>query len=344
LEVKLEVKLEANLELKLENAAGMVARVTRYGAILMGLDVPDREGIPTDVVLGFETPEGYRGEHPFFGATVGRVANRIAGARFTLDGVEHLLAKNDGEHSIHGGARGFDKYDWEATQGEGAEGAWVRFTRTSPDGEEGYPGTLEAAVTYRVTPASELIIEMTATTDRPTIVNLANHTYWNLAGHASGDVLDHELTLSSDHYTPNDATVVPEGTIAPLAGTPYDFTRPKKIGRDLAQAGGARPGYDVNFIVNGNGGELRPVARATAPRSGITMDLLATEHGVQLYTANFLDGTLRGKGGAAYARHAGFCLETQKYPDAIHHPEWPSPILRPGQAYRHVMVHRFSAQ
>jgi aldose 1-epimerase len=327
----------------LENAAGMVAMLTPYGATLMALDVPDRGGRSTDVVLGFPEPGDYQRDHPCFGATVGRVANRIAGARFTLDGVEHLLAKNDGPHAIHGGVRGFDKHVWEATPGEGAGGAWVSFTRTSPDGEEGYPGTLEATVTYRVTPASELVIEMSATTDRVTLVNLAHHSYWNLEGHASGDVLGHDLQLFCDHYTPNGATLVPSGTIEPVGGTPYDFTKPRKIGRDLAKMGGDPPGYNVNFVVNGRAGELRPVARAEAPTSGIVMEVLSTEHGVQLYTANYLDGTLKGKSGARYARHAGFCLETQKYPDAIHHPEWPAPILRPGQAYRHVMVHRFSA-
>ncbi len=325
----------------------MAARLTDHGATLVALDVPDRAGRPTDVVLGFDTLDGYRGDHPCFGATVGRVANRIAGARFALDGEEYALAKNDGPHTIHGGARGFDRRVWAATTGEGPEGAWVSFTRTSSDGEEGYPGTVEASVTYRLTPANELVIEMGATTDRPTLVNLAHHSYWNLAGHASGDVLGHVLQLSSDHYTPNDATRVPRGTIEPVAGTPHDFTRPKRLGQDLARTGGDPAGYDVNFVVTGRpwrAGELRKVARVEAPASGIVMDLSATEPGVQLYTANFLDGTLRGKGGASYGRHAGFCLETQKYPDAVHHPEWPSPILRPGERYRHVMVHRFSVR
>ena len=217
----------------------------------------------------------------------------------------------------------------------------MSFSRTSPDGEEGFPGNLDVHVVYRLTPHDELVIEMSATTDRPTLVNLSHHAYWNLAGHASGDVLGQELQLFCDSYTPNDATHVPRGTIEPVLGTPYDFTTPKPIGRDLDRGAS---GYNENFVVNGRAGELRPVALAFAPASGIVMEVLATEPGVQLYTANYLDGTLRGKGGTAYARHAAFCLETQKFPDAIHHPGWPSPILRPGEVYRHVMVHRLSTR
>jgi aldose 1-epimerase len=328
----------------LESAAGMSARLTGHGATLMALEVPDRRGRPTDVVLGFDAPARYRGDHPCFGATVGRVANRIACACFTLDGAEYALAKNDGPNALHGGPCGFDKRDWEASDGDGPEGAWVRFLRTSPAGEEGYPGTLQASVTYRVTPARELVIEMRATTDRPTIVNLAHHSYWNLSGHASGDVLGHELQLFCELHTPSGASRVPTGTIERVAGTAYDFTRPKRIERALAEMGGDPPGCDVNFVVSGEAGVLRPVARLEDPVSGIVMELSSTEPGVQLYTANHLDGTLRGKGGAAYARHAGLCLETQKYPDAIHHPEWPSPVLRPGEVYSHVMVHRFSTR
>ncbi len=309
----------------------------------MQLSVPDRAGKPTDVVLGFDRVEDYRRDHPCFGATVGRVANRIGGGGFTLDGRDYVLAKNDGQNTLHGGARGFDKRVWEATSGEDASGSWVCFARTSPDGEEGFPGNLDATVTYRLTPSSELVIEMTATTDQPTLVNLAHHTYWNLGGHASGDVLGQELQLFCDHYTPNGATHVPTGAIEPVAGTPYDFTRPKAIGQDLPGGGGV-PGYNENFVVNGEQGELRPVARAWDPRSGIAMELLATAPGVQLYTANYLDGTVKGKGGAAYARYAGFCLETQSFPDSIHHPGWPSTVLRPAEIYHHRMIHRFSAR
>jgi aldose 1-epimerase len=328
----------------LKNAAGMTAKITNYGTILTELWVPDRSGKMADVVLGFDKPEDYFKEHPFFGATAGRVANRIGNAKFTLDGKEYALAANNGPHTLHGGAKGFDKYAWDATSGEGAEGAWVSFTRTSPDGEEGFPGTVKATVTYTLTPKNELKVEMTATTDKPTLVNLAHHTYWNLAGHGSGAVLGQELQLHCDRYTPGDATLVPKGTIDPVAGTPFDFTKAKKIGQDLAKTGGDPVGYDTNFVVNGKAGELRPAARAADPASGRVMELLTTEPGVQFYTGNFLNGSVKGKGGAIYAKHSGFCLETQKYPDAIHHPEWPSPILRPGETYRHVMVHRFSTQ
>src|SRR6185295_1803219 len=221
-----------------------------------------------------------------------------------------------------------------ATRSSGADGDWVSFTRTSPDGEEGFPGTVKATVLYRLTPKNELVVEMTATTDKPTLVNLAHHTYWNLGGHGSGPVLGQVMQLFCDRYTPGDETLVPKGSIDPVAGTPYDFTQPKKIGLDLEKTGGKPTGYDTNFVVNGKAGELRPAAKVVDPGSGRVMELLTTEPGVQFYTGNFLDGSVKGKGGAVYAKHAGFCLETQKYPDAIHHPEWPSPILRPGEAYR----------
>ena len=328
----------------LKNAAGMTAKFTNYGTILTELHVPDRDGKFGDVVLGFERAEDYLKGHPFFGAVAGRVANRIGNASFTLDGKEYPLAKNNGPHTLHGGKKGFDKHVWDATQGDGPEGAWISFTRTSPDGEEGFPGTLKATVLYRLTPKNELVVEMTATTDKPTLVNLAHHTYWNLAGQGSGPVLGQEMQLFCDRYTPGDDTLVPKGTIEPVAGTPYDFTKPKKIGQDLEKTGGKPTGYDTNFVVNGKAGELRPAARVVDPGSGRVMELLTTEPGVQFYTGNFLDGSVKGKGGAVYMKHAGFCLETQKYPDAIHHPDWPSPILRPGETYRHVMVHRFSVQ
>jgi aldose 1-epimerase len=328
----------------LRNASGITAKFTNWGTILTELHVPGRDGKTADIVLGFDTVDEYLKPHPFFGAVAGRVANRIANASFTLDGKEYPLAKNNGPHTLHGGKRGFDKHAWAATQGDGPDGAWITFTRTSPDGEEGFPGTVKAAVTYRLTPKNELIIEMTATTDKPTLVNLANHTYWNLAGQGSGTVLGQEMQLFCDRYTPGDATLVPKGTIEPVAGTPFDFTKPKKIGQDIEKTGGNPTGYDTNFVINGKAGELRPAAKVVDPGSGRVMELFTTEPGVQFYTGNFLDGTVKGKGGAVYMKHAGFCLETQKYPDAIHHPDWPQPILRPGETYRHVMVNRFSVQ
>ena len=304
----------------------ITARLTDVGASLMALEVPDGRGRLEDVVLGFDEPQRYLENRPYFGCTTGRVANRIAGARFALDGREHRLAANDGRHHLHGGVQGFGRQLWESR----ASGDAVTFARTSPEGEDGYPGTLAVTVTYRL--AAELTIDMSATTDRATVVNLANHTYWNLAGHAAGDVRAHELEILADRYTPNDSTRGPVGTIEPVAGTRYDFRVPRVIGGE----------YDENFVVLGRAGELRTVARAREPRSGRRLEVLTTEPGVQLYTGNFLDGSVRGKGGVAYAKHGGFCLETQRFPDAVHHAEWPTVVLRPGETYRHAMVLRFS--
>ncbi len=329
----------------LKNAKGMVAKVTNYGTTLTELHVPDRNGRMGDVVLGFDSLDRYLQGHPFFGCIAGRVANRIAGAKFTLDGKEYALAANNGPNHIHGGRKGFDKHVWEAEAKETSDGPSVRMWRTSPDGEEGYPGNLAVTVTYTLTPANELRIEFTATTDKPTIVNLANHSYWNLAGHGSGDILGHELEIAADRYTPADAQLIPTGEIKAVAGTPFDFTKPKKIGAEHAKTGLPNTaGYDHNFVVNGKPGDLRPAVRACDPASGRVMELLTSAPGVQLYTANFLDSKTVGKGGAPYRKHGGFCLETQHYPDSIHKPDWPSVVLRPGETYRHVMVHRFSTR
>jgi aldose 1-epimerase len=311
-------------EFELESGA-IRARLTNVGATLMALEVPDARGRVEDVVLGFEHAAQYLWNRPYFGCTTGRVANRIAGARFELDGREYRLAANDGPHHLHGGTKGFSHHVWEARASAGA----VAFTRTSPDGEEGYPGTLRVEVIYRL--AEALTIDMSATSDRATIVNLANHTYWNLAGHAAGDIRGHELQIFADRYTPNDATLVSVGTIEPVAGTRFDFRSARAIGGD----------YDENFVVSGRAGEARTAARVHEPRSGRRLEVSSTEPGVQLYTGNFLDGTVRGKGGVAYGRNGGFCLETQRYPDAIHHPEWPGVVLRPGETYRHRVVMRF---
>lgn len=325
----------------LTNRNGLVAKLTNYGAILMELHVPDRNGRSADVVLGFDRPDIYAAGNPYFGATAGRCANRIARARFTLDGKEHQLTANDGVHHLHGGKRGFDKQLWEGRAGESSEGSFVEFSRTSPDGEEGYPGELKVVVTYLLTDKDELHVEMCAGSDRPTLCNLAHHTYWNLGGHGSGDVLNHELQLDCSRYTPADETLIPTGVLAPVAGTPLDFTRPKKVGRDYVKAGLPTAGYDHNFVVDSADGSVRRIARLRDPDSGRVMELYSGEPGVQLYTGNFLDGSMKGKHGVFYPRHAGLCLETQKFPDAIHHPEWPQPVLRPGRPYRHLMIHRF---
>jgi aldose 1-epimerase len=324
----------------LRNSGGMVAKITDYGTILTELHVPGREGKTADVVLGFDALEEYLKGHPFFGAIAGRVANRIAGGRFTLDGKEYALAVNNGPNHLHGGIRGFDKYVWEAEASDTPEGPSLRMTRTSPAGEEGYPGALRATVAYTLTERNELRIEMAAVTDAPTIVNLAHHTYWNLAGHGSGEILGHELRIDADRYTPADATLIPTGAIEPVADTPYDFRTPKKIGKDIDRV---ELGYDINFVVNGEPGTLRPAARAREPVSGRVLELHTTEPGVQLYTANKL-GLRKGKGGAEYGRYAGFCLETQHYPDSVNKPHWPTVVLRPGRTYRHVMAHRFTVE
>jgi aldose 1-epimerase len=325
----------------LTNRNGLIVRITNYGAIVTELHVPDRNGRLADVVLGFETPDRYRGAHPYFGAIVGRVANRIANAQFSLEGTRYAVAPNDAPHHLHGGRRGWDKVVWTATPADTAEGPSLELTYVSPDGEEGYPGTVRARTVYTLTHDNELKVEMQAATDRTTVVNMAHHSYWNLAGHDSGTVLDHVLTLYADRYTPG-TPMVPDGRVAPVAGTPFDFTTPKRIGRDLQATGGTPTGYDHNFVVNGDPNQLRPVARVEDPTSGRVMTVTANQPGVQFYTGNFLDGSQKGKG-ATYVRHAGLCLETQKFPNAINVEGWRDQvILRPGQPYRHVMVHAFS--
>jgi aldose 1-epimerase len=327
----------------LTNTNGLVAKITNYGAIVTELHVPDRTGRLGDVVAGFESLDGYLKPPPYFGAIVGRVANRIANAEFTLEGARYTLAANDKPHHLHGGRKGWDKVVWSATPMDTADGPSLQLTYVSKDGEEGYPGTVTARTVYTLTHANELRVDMEATTDKPTLVNMAHHGYWNLGGHASGTILDHELTLYADRYTPG-APMVPYGETQPVAGTPFDFTSAKPIGRDLARTGGTPIGYDHNFVVNGDPNQLRPVARLKDPRSGRVMTLAADQPGVQFYTGNFLDGSLTGKG-ATYVQHAALCLETQKFPNAINVPGWRDQvILRPGQTYRHRVVHTFTVE
>ena len=327
----------------LTNRHGLTARITNYGAIMTELYVPDRTGALSDVVLGFDNLDAYVAGHPYFGAIVGRVANRIGNAQFTLEGRPYALAANDKPHHLHGGRRGWDKVVWNAALRNSAEGPSLELTYVSKDGEEGYPGTVTAKTVYTLTHDNELKVDMEATADRTTVVNMAHHSYWNLGGHNSGTILDHELTLYADQYTPG-TPMVPDGRVAPVTGTPFDFTRAKPIGRELKQTGLTPVGYDHNFVVNGNAGQLRPVARLEDPKSGRVMTLSADQPGVQFYTGNFLDGTARGKN-ATYVQHAGLCLETQAFPNAINVPAWRDQvILRPGQTYRHRMVHRFSVE
>jgi len=323
----------------LDNDLGMVARVMTYGATLVDLLVPDRDGVPGDVVLGFDEFARYPADSPYFGCTVGRVANRIAGARFTLDGADFRLAANDGNNHLHGGQVGFDKVLWTAAVQSGAAGQSVRFSYRSPAGEEGYPGNLDVSVTYTLTGDGVLRLDYAATTDEPTLVNLTNHSYFNLA--CSGSVLGHILTLHASRYTEPDAELTPTGRILPVAGTPLDFRRPAMLGGRIGRLAGG--GYDHNYVIDRAADDLALCAEVYEPCSGRAMDVYTSEPGVQLYSGNFLNG-LAGKGGRAYQRHAALCLETQHFPDAIHHPDFPSVVLRPGETYRQVTEYRFSTR
>jgi aldose 1-epimerase len=328
----------------LTNTQGLVVTIITYGAIVTEVLVPDRDGQLADVVLGFDTLEDYVTSSPYFGATVGRVANRIGGARFDLEGRSYALTANDGAHHLHGGTRGWDKRVWSATPLMTPEGPAIELTYVSPDGEEGYPGTVNAKVVYTLANSGEFRVEMSATADHVTLVNMVHHTYWNLGGHASGSVEDHELTLASQRYT-KAVDLVPDGTFANVSTTPFDFTRPKRIGKDLLAAGGTPVGFDHNWVIDGPSEQLRQVAFVRHPGSGRTLTLLGDQPGVQFYSGNFLDGSLTGKNGARYEQYAGLCLETQKFPNSINIPEWRNQvILQPGIEYKHTMVHRLSAE
>jgi aldose 1-epimerase len=325
----------------LKNAAGIEVRAITYGGIITSIKTPDRNGAMADIVLGFDALEGYLGDHPYFGSLIGRYANRIANGRFTLDAIEYRLASNNGPHHLHGGIKGFDKQVWTPEIiGDNA----VRFSRVSADGEEGYPGALQVAVVYGLTNYNELIVEYTAHTDLPTHVNLTQHSYFNLAGAGNGDVLGHELTIDADHYTPVDAALIPTGQIATVEGTPFDFRKPTPIGARIAAAHAQLKhgrGYDHNFVLNRDGNTLQLAARVLEPKSGRVLEVATTEPGVQLYTGNVLDGSIIGKGGRAYGRHGGFCLETQHYPDSPNKPDFPPTVLRPGTTYSTRTVFKF---
>jgi aldose 1-epimerase len=327
----------------LKNAHGLVLKVTNYGATVTELHVPDKQGKLADVVLGFSELAGYQKGTAYFGAIVGRVANRIRGAKFKLEGKTYELAANDGKNHLHGGVKGFDKVVWSAEPRDTPSGPALALTYESKDGEEGYAGTLTARVTYTLTEQDELKVEMQATSDKTTIVNLAHHGYWNLAGHDSGPILGQELTLFADRYTPGDPQI-PTGVIKPVKGTPYDFTTPKLVGKDLEAVGGKPLGYDHNWVVNGDAHALRPVARLRDPKSGRVLTLEADQPGVQFYSGNFLDGNVQGKG-TTYQQYAGLCLETQRFPNSINVPAWQSEVvLKPGQTYQHTMIHRFTVE
>jgi aldose 1-epimerase len=328
----------------LTNAKGHKVSIMTLGGIVVSVKVPDKTGALGDVVLGFDSLDGYLGPHPFFGAIVGRYGNRIGGASFTLDGHTFTLAKNDGNNTLHGGKKGFDKYVWKARPVTSTGGPTIVLTHVSPDGDEGFPGTLTATVTYTWTNDDELKIHYHATTDKPTVVNLTNHSYFNLAGAGSGTILDAQMQIFADKFTPVVKGLIPTGELRPVTGTPFDFLKPTAIGaridadEEQIKLGG---GYDHNFVLNGPAGTMRPAAHVVETTSGRTLDVSTTEPGVQFYTGNFLDGTIKGKDGKVYVRRAAFCLETQHFPDSPNRPNFPSTVLRPGQRYDTTTVYKF---
>ena len=343
----------------LTNSHGVEMRVITYGGIITSLKVPDRSGHRGDIVLGFDTLDGYLNDPPYFGALIGRYGNRIAKGQFTLGGKTYKLATNNGPNHLHGGNKGFDKVVWKAAPKSGSDRVGVVLTRTSPDGEEGYPGNLQATVTYTLTDTNDLVVEYLATTDKATPVNLTQHSYFNLAAD-DGDILGHELTIDADRYTPVDENLIPTGELASVAGTPFDFSKPTAIGARI-NAGNAQlkngKGYDHNWVLLPPGARL-DTAQSTAPgggrnarhavrvvelKSGRTLDIATTEPGLQFYSGNFLDGSIKGKGGRVYKQRSGFCLETQHYPDSPNHPNFPTAILQPGQAYFSETVFTFRA-
>ncbi len=327
------------------NKHGLVLKCIDYGAIITELQVPDKAGVNGDIVLGYDSVDDYVKGSPYFGTNAGRCGNRIAKGKFTLDGKEYTLATNNEPNHLHGGKAGFDKKMWKGEPFLSPIGPGVKFTYTSVDREEGYPGNLAVMVSYTLTDNNELVIEYRATTDKPTICNLAHHSYFNLAGHASGDILGLEAQILAKTYTPTDETLIPTGKIEPVAGTPFDFTQAKPIGKDLQKAGGKPVGFDLNFVLD-KGATERPelAARVTDPKSGRVLEVLTTEPGLQFYSGNFLDGTNIGKTGAVYKQYNGFCLEAQKFPDSINQPEWKgksNPVLRPGETYKQTTIYKF---
>ena len=329
----------------LTNAHGIVAAIITYGGILTALRVPDRNGELGDIVLGFDTLAPYLGDQPFFGALVGRYCNRIADAQFLLNGTTYLLARNDGVNHLHGGPRGFHRAIWHASEHPSDEGPSLELRYLSRDGEEGYPGNLSVTVIYTLTDANALRIDYTATTDRDTVVNLTNHSYFNLAG--SADILGHEMQLDATQFLPIDETLIPIGELRPVQGTPMDFTTSTAIGDRIASDDEqlrCGQGYDHTWVIDKPAGALGHAARVYAPDSGRVLDVSTTEPGIQFYSGNMLDGSLTGKGGQIYSKHSGLCLETQYFPDSPNQPQFPSTVLHPGETYRQTTIYRFDVR
>jgi len=348
-EKKMSIKKEAfgktadgkNVDLyTLTNANGLKAEIMTYGSIVTSLQVPDRDSNLADIVLGYDTLDEYIKASPYFGAIVGRYGNRIAKGKFTLNGVEYSLATNDGENHLHGGIKGFDKVVWNAETIETDAGPALKLTYLSKDGEEGYPGNLNCTVIYTLTNDDEFKISYEAETDKPTVLNLTHHGYFNLAGHNSGDILGHELMLNADHFTPVDEGLIPTSEIKSVKGTPMNFTKPMPIGSRIAEVKG---GYDHNYVLNKPDDSLTLAASVYEPKTGRVMEIFTTEPGIQFYSGNFLDGSNKGKG-AVYNKHNGFCLETQHFPDSPNKPNFPSVVLKPGEKYTHLTVHKFSVR
>jgi aldose 1-epimerase len=329
----------------LTNSHCMEVKIITYGGIVQSLSVPDRDGDVTNVALGFDNLQDYvENNSPYFGAIIGRYANRIAGGEFTLDGVTYELPQNNGPNTLHGGLEGFDKKIWDASDFSKGDTVGLVLTYTSPDGEEGFPGTLDVEVTYTLTEHNELRMDYHAITDEPTVVNLTNHSYFNLRGEGTGTIYDHELELNANRYTPVDETLIPTGKLASVAGTPFDFRNPRAIGariRDDHEQIVIGQGYDHNFVLDRNGAGLKLAARAEDPDSGRVLEILTTEPGVQFYSGNFLDGTLVGTSGHVYRQSDGFALETQHFPDSPNQPKFPSTVLRPGEEFDSTTVFRF---
>src|SRR3954454_24849520 len=328
----------------LTNVRGMEVRAITYGAIIQAIRVPDRAGRPDDITLGYDSLWGYLTASPYFGAVVGRYANRIARGRFALGGQTYRLAAHNGPHHLHGGLKGFDKVVWEGKSCQRGDTVGVEFQHTSPDGDEGYPGTLHVSVTYTLTPSNQLEVEYRAKTDQATPVNLSQHSYFNLAGEGSGDILGHILEVDADRYTPVDSTLIPTGELASVRNTPFDFRTPMAIGARINQPDPQLKygkGYDHNFVLNRSGSGVVHAARVVEPKTGRTLDISTTEPGLQFYSGNFLDGTITGKSGHVYAHRSALVLETQHFPDSPNHPNFPSTILRPGKEYRSRTVFAF---
>jgi aldose 1-epimerase len=329
------------------NGKGVEASITTFGGRIVNLLVPDRNGERADVALGFDGLDGYLEKNPYFGALVGRYANRIAGARFTLDGKSYRLAANDGSNSLHGGTKGFDKVVWTPSEVSVDGLPALQLEYLSADGEDGYPGNLKVRVVYRLTESNELGIDYLATTDKKTVLNLTNHSYFDLSGQGKGNVLDHVVTIYADKFTPVDHNLIPTGELQSVEGTPFDFRQPRRVGERIDEKNEQLKlgiGYDHNFVLNREGDGLTLAARAVEPKSGRVLEVLTTQPGVQFYTGNHLTGAVIGKGGVAYGFRTGFCLETQHFPDSPNQPNFPSTELAPGQEFRSSTVFRFTTE